>query len=272
MIPDNFVNDTKVLDTQSWNLYVYARNNPLYIIDPSGERVYVGNVTDANDRAELLRRINYTYGCEACVTVDDDGYLTVDTEGLSQDIIKATQFLTDAFNSTTQYFSVEITNNNPDVAFGDGGGATVGVPNPDNPNGPRVSALRIRLDFGDDRHVTGDADAKAAFLNTIFAHEIRHWFPETTSDPRGNAGQRSRGAVVNAINEILLARGLPLRERYSAIPSQRNADTVELTNGRARRQRRDNAIERGRDGINVVNENNRVIRWSRRNVGGRGIN
>jgi RHS repeat-associated protein len=35
--PDDFLNDTHVSDPQSWNLYVYVRNNPLRLIDPSGE-------------------------------------------------------------------------------------------------------------------------------------------------------------------------------------------------------------------------------------------
>ncbi len=268
---DNFLNDTRALDTKSWHLYAYARNNPLKLIDPTGERVYVGNVTGA-DRDELIRRINYTYGCENCVSVDSDGYLTVNTEGLSQEILRATQFLTDAFNSKTSYFSVEMARDSAEVAFGDSGGATVGVPNPDNKNGPQISALRIRLDFGDDQYVSGDPDARAGFLNTVFAHEVRHWFPAATPDAEGNSGLTFRGAVVNAINEILLARGLPLRERYSAVPRRSNPDMVELSHGHAGRKKRSGNIEKGRDGINVINETKRMIRWSRRNVGGLGIN
>jgi RHS repeat-associated protein len=34
--PDDFLNDTHVSDPQSWNLYVYVRNNPLRFVDPSG--------------------------------------------------------------------------------------------------------------------------------------------------------------------------------------------------------------------------------------------
>jgi RHS repeat-associated protein len=268
--PDNFLNDTSAPDTQSWNLYTYARNNPLRLVDPTGEKVYVGNVT-GDDRTELLRRINYTYGCDSCVSVDNDGYLTVNTQGLSQDVLSATQFLTDAFNSRTSYFSVEMARDSADVAFGDSGGATVGVPNPDNRNA-RISALRVRLDFGDDRHVSGDPEARAAFLNTVFAHEIRHWFPTAARDPQDGAGRTSRGQVVNDINEILLARGLPLRERYSTVPSRINRDVGEVTHGREGRERRTGNVERRRDGINVVNETNRTIRWSLRNVGGRGVN
>jgi RHS repeat-associated protein len=35
--PDDFLNDTHTSDPQSWNLYVYVRNNPIRYVDPSGE-------------------------------------------------------------------------------------------------------------------------------------------------------------------------------------------------------------------------------------------
>lgn len=35
--PDDFLNDTHVSDPQSWNLYVYVRNNPLRYVDPNGQ-------------------------------------------------------------------------------------------------------------------------------------------------------------------------------------------------------------------------------------------
>jgi RHS repeat-associated protein len=39
--PDNFVNDTHVSDPQSWNLYSYARNNPLKFVDKSGNEIII---------------------------------------------------------------------------------------------------------------------------------------------------------------------------------------------------------------------------------------
>lgn len=35
--PDDFLNDTHASDPQSWNLYVYVRNNPLAFFDPDGK-------------------------------------------------------------------------------------------------------------------------------------------------------------------------------------------------------------------------------------------
>jgi RHS repeat-associated protein len=109
--PDDFTNDTHPADPASWNLYVYVRNNPLSLTDPSGEEIYAGNITDPKDRDEFLRRVNYTYGCQSCATIDKNGYLRVDTTGLNKDVIKATQYLTDAINSKdlNQLFSVTVT-------------------------------------------------------------------------------------------------------------------------------------------------------------------
>ncbi|HWQ31397.1 MAG TPA: RHS repeat-associated core domain-containing protein, partial [Blastocatellia bacterium] len=63
---DDHLNDTRNSDPASWNLYAYVRNNPLRYVDPTGELVYVGNVT-GSDLTELLKRANYTYGCQSCV-------------------------------------------------------------------------------------------------------------------------------------------------------------------------------------------------------------
>jgi len=43
--PDAYGVDQHPEDPQSWNLYTYARNNPLKIIDPSGEYVCAANVS-----------------------------------------------------------------------------------------------------------------------------------------------------------------------------------------------------------------------------------
>ena len=34
--PDDFAKDTRTSDPQSWNLYIYVRNKPLILVDPTG--------------------------------------------------------------------------------------------------------------------------------------------------------------------------------------------------------------------------------------------
>ena len=55
---DNFLNDTKVSDTQSWNLYIYVRNNPLTLNDPSGEKIYAGYITNRGFPPKPTKSIN----------------------------------------------------------------------------------------------------------------------------------------------------------------------------------------------------------------------
>jgi hypothetical protein len=63
---DDFLNDTTARGPGSWNLYVYARNNPLRYVNPHGEKIFLGELsTDAVQ--ELLRRINATYRYHSCV-------------------------------------------------------------------------------------------------------------------------------------------------------------------------------------------------------------
>ena len=257
---DNFLNDTKVADTQSWNLYVYVRNNPLKLIDPRGEKVYAGNITDPTDKAEYLKRANYTYGCSSCVTIDEDGYVQVDTTGLSQEIIDATTFLTDAINSTSQFFEVQVSNNDPKVLFGnsqDGAGNAL-VKNSDGTT-QNVKAVLIKLDFADDAQVVAGSEAdRASFLNLVFAHEVSHFAPKEKKDPTTPG---LRGPVDNPINEIRLARGLPLRASYQA---RGLAGLAYVKFGEAVRDSYGNVV-RGTDGIEVTNETGRLFMWLQNN-------
>ncbi len=51
MSPDAFYKDSHVADPQSWNLYAYARNNPLRYVDPTGENATVTtNCTTTNNQ------------------------------------------------------------------------------------------------------------------------------------------------------------------------------------------------------------------------------
>lgn len=229
-------------------------------MDPDGKRIFVGNISNRDDRDELLRRANYTYGCESCVTVDGDGYLQVETTGLSQRIIDATQFLTDAINSTDpfQLYDVQIKNNDPDVAFGDSqrGMGNVTVKRPDGTS-QKVTSIKIRLDFGDDAYVIGNAQLRESYLNLVFAHEVSHFAPGFKEDPT-TLGER--GDVDNPINEIRAARGLPLRAEYQA----RNLHVgglVYLKFGDAVRDPKFGVIIRGSDGINVQDQPGRIILW-----------
>jgi hypothetical protein len=203
---DNFLNDTAAPDPQSWNLYAYARNNPLRYVDPTGEKIYVGDLSDT-DLNTLLTRIDATFGCTGCTSKGVLGYLRVDTSGLNKEMLAATDYLEDAINSTKSFARVEVSNNDSKIAFGNLTIAASGV----KWNGLDVNASLIRLDFGDDRWVGGDPVAKQTFLNTVFAHEVAHWFPDFIKDPTSSG---STGPVVDKVNKITDALGEPRRTEY----------------------------------------------------------
>lgn len=55
--PDDFLNDTHVSDPQSWNLYIYVRNNPLRLTDPEGKK---GEITSRYDKKTGVTTITIT--------------------------------------------------------------------------------------------------------------------------------------------------------------------------------------------------------------------
>lgn len=248
---DNFLNDTTARDPQSWNLYAYARNNPLRFVDPTGEKIYVGGLPPP-DLEELLKRINATYGCSGCASTDEYGYLHVNTSGLSEMIVGATGYLTDAINSESFFASVEVSNNDPNLAFGEFkfGASSVQW------NGNKVRAGLIRLDFGDDQWVSGDASAKRTFLNTVFAHEVAHVFPSFIRDAKE---PWLTGPVVDTVNRITDALGEPRRREYMSSPRAGHWATLPFS-------------VKSVDKKGNPKEKSVEIKWLKRNVGGKGIN
>ncbi|HEY0429715.1 MAG TPA: RHS repeat-associated core domain-containing protein [Pyrinomonadaceae bacterium] len=50
--PDDFLSDTYTSNPQSWNLYVYVRNNPLNLTDPSGKKADID--TEINRKTKVI--------------------------------------------------------------------------------------------------------------------------------------------------------------------------------------------------------------------------
>lgn len=51
--PDRPFSDQQPADPQSWNLYAYARNNPLKFVDPTGQAIQLTGATEEDRQKEL---------------------------------------------------------------------------------------------------------------------------------------------------------------------------------------------------------------------------
>jgi RHS repeat-associated protein len=247
---DNFLNDTNNIAPSSWNLYTYVRNNPLRYTDPTGEKIYAGKITGA-DRDEFLKMMNDSYGCSNCASIDKNGYLQVDTKGLSKDVLSAAQFLTDAINDKS-YLAIALpADGRDDVNFAQARQQGVEI------NGKKYDAVLI--DFKDFKAVSGDKESVRSFTNFAFAHEVAHLYPPpglldtvSSKDPTG--------PVENKINEIRLARGLPLRATYSV--TQDNESFGSQWFGPAKRNKAGQIERNVNGGIQV--ESKKIINWNLR--------
>jgi RHS repeat-associated protein len=257
--PDDFLNDASQIDPSSWNLYVYTRNNPLNITDPSGETVYVG-MKDPSDIQALLDDLNYTYGCTGCVTVTKDNTLAIDTSKVSADVLKAAAYLTDAITKTDYEAAVFAQNGSKEIDFGRSisGGASI------TENGKTRTVDRIDLDFKDRKALIGDQDAKEAFVGFIFAHEMAHLYPAPgQKDPAESEGKRKTGPVVDRTNEIARARGVLLRASYYDQEEDSSGHFGAIYMGSAELDKKTNQVKRDvkTNGISVKSE--KLLRWNR---------
>lgn len=75
--PDDFFNDTAIIDPQSWNLYVYVRNNPLNYVDPTGKKIWISfteTITEFDeDGNEVQRSVQRTVEYRNGGLLNEDG-------------------------------------------------------------------------------------------------------------------------------------------------------------------------------------------------------
>jgi hypothetical protein len=126
MSPDRFFFQKEMLeDPQRFNLYAYVRNNPLLMVDPSGEALQLSN--DANERATQLQAACGVVGDQGCLYLYANSVATTDKDG----------------NQQTNYY-LGILSGGPSgsgPAFADLNGPTAAVS--DIVNDPRVAQLSL---------------------------------------------------------------------------------------------------------------------------------
>jgi RHS repeat-associated protein len=222
--PDDFLNDTKVQDPASWNLYAYARNNPLRYIDPSGEEIYATNLTQ-EQRDELIRYFQEMTGIHDMYFDSNNKLVINESPGFDDDFaqydpqLEARNFLIDAASSTTQIYNLTDVSGDEkeskEVGFAKiTDGQVTGTATGDGTVKITRREYTVKIDFKDFTRVSGDKEAIAAWTPgfAVF-HEIGHRHNGGLKDTPN--GPNDPGPVENAIvNPIRASMGLPSRQTY----------------------------------------------------------
>lgn len=264
--PDNFLNDTHRIIPQSWNLYLYVGNNPLNAIDPSGEILFWAGLfgkdgkrsndveTETKNKQTLLGWLNHVYGCESCVTFNENNELQLDASKVSKEVLEKAKDLTDAINNKDHVAAIYGVEGRSDVNFAKAMQAD------DIKKGAKFDSIII--DFKDFRGLSGDKAAVSSFANYAFVHEVFHLFPSLLKDDVSS--KDVTGPVENKVNEIRQVRGDLLRASYSA--ESDNNIFGRMYFGPAKVDKKTGQIKRNVNG-GIIVESKKIVTWNLRMTG-----
>lgn len=201
---DYFVNDTHIGNPQSWNLYAYARNNPLRFTDPTGEEIE--NTDDKKHKLSqsqlnrIQKDLQQKTGLKS-VKFDKDGKLGYDkNEKASGGSANLRDQITAAIDSKTDTFKLGDYSGSDNIQFAETDAGSVS-------NG--VTTYNVKFDFADFQNAADHSDTQAMgsfSVGLVLSHEIDHKFPSF------NPSDNGPGGVIDFVNGERSQLGLPARD------------------------------------------------------------
>lgn len=177
---------------------------PVSVFAYGGTHVVVRENVANLKREELARKLRAITGW-ASLNFDTEGVLRLGAEGSSNGSQSARDLLVQAVNSDN-YIVIEDASSRSDVAF-----CRVVPARFRTPNGTKLRAYIVLIDFADFRQLLGDDEARAAFdVGWGFLHEVDH----VVADSRDAEEQGLIGDCESHINVMRSEIGLPLRVEY----------------------------------------------------------
>ena len=225
--PDDFLNDTYVSAPQSWNLYVYVRNNPLRYVDWTGEEIQAGDSIDMKRRKEIEDDIKKKSGYTNVKFNDETGMLEIDfTEAPTTGSQKYREDLQAAVKDPDLFVLTDASNS--EVVFSDISQDLVATAERrSSGKGDRV--FTVRVDFADFDNRTGDKDVlKASSIGYFLIHEFIHYSgvpirdEKRFADEEAGLGTRDgAGPIEKRVNEARQQNGDLQRLQYKPTTTEK---------------------------------------------------
>lgn len=210
---DDFLNDTRVADPASWNLYAYVRNNPLKYVDPLGQTIEETqdkkHKLTKDEKKAIEKDLRAKTGLSS-IQFDKNGKLTYDKNEKAQGgSAQLRQGITGAIDDPKNVFQLGDYSGSENIQFAltDAGSVLANT---------GVTTYQVKIDFADfrDARNLSDSDALNAFsLGLNLAHEIDHKVSYDPSNPVPVGGRRDEGpgGVIANINVAEGQLGLATR-------------------------------------------------------------
>ena len=148
MSPDKPLLDQHAGDPQSWNLYAYARNNPLLYADPTGEAIeLLGDEEELKKALKFFQGIVGNVGSQLMIFQDKKSFF-LEIDGKVDDFINSSEIASDLYKLIDSKETIEFGITDRDLS-GKGGAVTFAPGKDGNNENVRVLVNPKQVSIGD---------------------------------------------------------------------------------------------------------------------------